>query len=91
MRSGTPSDRRGLFLVKPSARQLQGSIVIGLSPAAILLPSVPIAAGRMIRRTADPAFCGRNHLGVDLSGTVHSPGDHLCGDQQEQPKQADDR
>ena len=35
--------RRGLFLVRPSARELQGSLVIGLSPAAILLPSVPIA------------------------------------------------
>ena len=32
-----------------------------------------------------------NKLSVDLSGTVHSPGDHLCGDQQEQPKQPDDR
>jgi hypothetical protein len=35
--------RRELFLVKPSARELQGAIVIGLSPAAIFLASVPVA------------------------------------------------
>jgi uncharacterized membrane protein len=35
--------RRELFLVRPSAREVQGTIVIGLSPAVIVLASVPIA------------------------------------------------
>jgi uncharacterized membrane protein len=35
--------RRGLFLVRPSAREVQGSLVIGLSPGAIVLASVPVA------------------------------------------------
>ena len=35
--------RRKLFLVRPSARELQGSLVIGLSPAVIFLASVPVA------------------------------------------------
>jgi uncharacterized membrane protein len=35
--------RRELFLVRPSAREVQGAIVIGLSPAAIVLASVPVA------------------------------------------------
>jgi uncharacterized membrane protein len=35
--------RRGLFLVRPSARELHGALVIGLSPAAIFLASVPVA------------------------------------------------
>jgi uncharacterized membrane protein len=37
------SYRRGLFLVRPSAREVQGALVIGLSPAAIMLASVPVA------------------------------------------------
>ena len=37
------SYRRGLFLVRPSAREVQGAIVIGLSPEAIMLASVPVA------------------------------------------------
>jgi uncharacterized membrane protein len=37
------SYRRDLFLVRPSAREVQGAIVIGLSPAAIMLASVPVA------------------------------------------------
>jgi uncharacterized membrane protein len=35
--------RRGLFLVRPSAREVQGSLVIGLSPGVIVLASVPVA------------------------------------------------
>jgi TMEM175 potassium channel family protein len=35
--------RRKLFLVKPSARQVQGAIVIGLSVGMIVLASVPLA------------------------------------------------
>jgi uncharacterized membrane protein len=35
--------RRELFLVRPSAREVHGAIVIGLSPAAIVLASVPVA------------------------------------------------
>ena len=98
VRSGTPSDRQ--FALFPSAEYppATGSTTIAYavsrrrrSTTFSRTSCFRGAAGRMIRRTADPAFCGRNHLGVDLSGTVHSPGDHLCGDQQEQPKQADDR
>ena len=37
------SYRRDLFLVRPSAREVQGALVIGLSPAAIVLASVPVA------------------------------------------------
>jgi hypothetical protein len=33
---------RELFLIKPSAREVHGAIVIGLSPAAIVLASVPV-------------------------------------------------
>ena len=42
--------RRELFLVRPSAREVHGAIVIGLSPAAIVLASVPVAylASRVI-------------------------------------------
>ena len=35
--------RRELFLIRPSARELHGSLVIGLSPAVIFLASVPVA------------------------------------------------
>ena len=35
--------RRELFLLRPSARELHGAIVIGLSPAVIFLASVPVA------------------------------------------------
>jgi uncharacterized membrane protein len=35
--------RRQLFLVKPSPSELRGAIVIGLTPAAVVLASVPIA------------------------------------------------
>ena len=35
--------RRKLFLVRPSAHEVQGAIVIGLSVGAIVLASVPIA------------------------------------------------
>ena len=35
--------RRGLFLIRPSAREIQAAIVIGLSPAVIVLASVPVA------------------------------------------------
>ena len=31
------------FLARPSAREVQGSLVIGLSPGAIMLASVPVA------------------------------------------------
>jgi uncharacterized membrane protein len=34
---------RELFLVRPSAREVQGALVIGLSPGAIVLGSVPVA------------------------------------------------
>ena len=35
--------RRKLFLVKPSAREVQGAIIIGLSVGVIVLASVPVA------------------------------------------------
>jgi uncharacterized membrane protein len=35
--------RRELFVVRPSARELHGALIIGLSPAAIFLASVPVA------------------------------------------------
>ena len=35
--------RRELFLVRPSPREVHGAIVIGLSPAAVFLASVPVA------------------------------------------------
>ena len=35
--------RRELFLAEPSAREVQGALVIGLSPAVIVLASVPVA------------------------------------------------
>ena len=35
--------RRELFLVRPSAREVHEALVIGLSPAAIVLASVPVA------------------------------------------------
>ena len=35
--------RRELFLLRPSARELHGAIVIGLLPAVIFLASVPVA------------------------------------------------
>jgi hypothetical protein len=35
--------RRRLFLVRPTARQVQGAIVIGLSVGVIVLPSIPLA------------------------------------------------
>jgi uncharacterized membrane protein len=35
--------RRELFLDIPSAREVQGALLIGLSPAAIVLASVPVA------------------------------------------------
>ena len=35
--------RRELFLARPSAREVQGTLVIGLSPGAIALASVPVA------------------------------------------------
>jgi uncharacterized membrane protein len=35
--------RRELFLVRPSAREFHGALVIGLSPGAIVLASVPVA------------------------------------------------
>jgi uncharacterized membrane protein len=35
--------RRKLFLLKPSAREVQGAIIIGLSVAVIVVASVPVA------------------------------------------------
>jgi len=38
-----PAYRRKLFLVRPTAREVQGAIVIGLSVGVVVLASLPLA------------------------------------------------